>query len=196
MAKESFKALVSEASALLTVSKQLDYLKIIEHDVSEIAKLHAYLKSIGAQPILIKSKVSAVDSLPAKVKKPATIEPVVDKEAEQAARMMQIVEHLTTEGFSERLGRVYNSRAEQRSIEFRKVSHRKNLPAFDMIIAADYAPGAGLHAILVSEHHVMSAFLAFPEDQNEWQVLKRRPYHEMSEMVEYVTLLSAGFDIS
>ncbi|WP_019530456.1 hypothetical protein [Dasania marina] len=180
MKKPPFDILIEQASALLNVTRQLDYRKIIAHDSAEVKKLHSLLGRLQAG--------DASASLEAE-------ELVAESGDAKAGRQMAILEQLTLEGFADRLGRVYNSRSENRSMEFRKVAHRKNLPEFDMIVAADYAPGAGSHGIIITQHHVMSVYLAAPEEQNEWEILKRRPYDRMEEMGEYVTLLSAGFDL-
>ena len=196
MDKQARDSLIDQASALLAVARQLDYLKILDHDRVEVAKLNSLLGDLDAGR-------AVTGQLPLESEQ-ADIAPEVNEQAEEgspgsdefkANRQMAILEQLTTEGFADRLGRVYNSRSEERSMEFRKVPHRKNLPDFDMIVSADYSPGAGVHGIIITDHHVMSVYLASPEEQNEWEILKRRPYDNMEEMGEYVTLMAAGFDL-
>ncbi|MCR8924240.1 hypothetical protein NO559_15775 [Dasania sp. GY-MA-18] len=193
MNKPSVESLIERATALLTLTRQLNYSKILAHDSAEVKKLHTFLDRL---------KNSAPGEAGAVELHNSTAQPKPDEamaapqsDQDQAGRQMAILEQLALEGFADRLGRVYNSRSEQRSMEFRKVPHRKNLPEFDMIVSADYAPGAGVHGIIITQHHVMSVYLASPEEQNEWEILKRRPYDTMAEMGEYVTLLAAGFDL-
>ena len=192
MDKQARQSLIDQASALLAVSRQLDYLKILEHDRAEVAKLNQLL---GDLPGSGQTTVDAALDLASAQARNDGEDTKAGSDEFKANREMAILQQLTSEGFVDRLGKVYNSRSEERSMEFRKVPHRKNLPEFDMIVSADYAPSAGLHGIIISEHHVMSVFLATPEEQNEWEILKRRPYDNMEEMGEFVTLLAAGFDL-
>lgn len=114
---------------------------------------------------------------------------------DQLIRHSKILSSLKEEGFDGRLGKVYSSTAEKRMMAFRQVPHRNELPAFDMVVAADYAPKTGLHGVFIDADRVYSALLVAPVDQNKWQVLKSRSYQSMDEMIEIVTLLSAGFDL-
>ena len=193
--KQARESLIFRATALLEIARQIDYTKVLQHDRAEVAKLHSLLGELDKEQPRLPAEFSQSElqgqSAPAQQ---AATEAEGD-DAFKAARQLEILEQLANEGFSDRLGRVYNSRSEERSMEFRRVPHRKNLPDFDMIVSADYAPGAGLHGIIINDHHVMSVYLASPEEQNEWQILKRRPYDNMEEMGEYVTLLAAGFDL-
>ncbi|MGK0442698.1 MAG: hypothetical protein ACJA0N_002513 [Pseudohongiellaceae bacterium] len=213
MDKSATESLIDQATALLSVTRQLDYVKILQHDRTEVEKLRGFV-SDSMSSISIDTDLgpdafvgSAQANTSVGVEASATSAPAdtsieadgLQKQSQQeelkANRQMAILEQLSIEGFSDRLGKVYNSRSEERSMEFRKVPHHKNLPEFDMIVSADYSPGAGVHGIAISEHHVMAVFLASPEEQNEWEMLKRRAYDNMEEMGEYVTLMSAGFDL-
>lgn len=192
MDKSSTTRLIDQATALLAVTRQLDYLKILKHDQHEVAKLRSLLGGLN------EGGAGMAHSAPKPVASEAgkgSDDDSSQREMLKANRQMAILEQLTIEGFSDRLGRVYNSRSEERSMEFRKVPHHKNLPEFDMIVSADYSPGEGVHGIIMTEHHVMSVFLAAPGEQNEWETLKSRSYDNMEEMGEYVTLMSAGFDL-
>ena len=198
MGKESCNNLIDQASALLAVTAQLDYLKIIQHDPAEVQKLNSLLGDLGVGAPAIAQSSNDYYADDSKASAPVNTDESSEstqQEDMRANRQMAILEQLTQEGFANRLGRVYNSRSEERSMEFRKVPHRKSLPEFDMIVSADYSPGAGVHGIIITDYHVMSVYLASPEEQNEWEVLKRKPYDNMVEMAEYVTLLAAGFDL-
>lgn len=192
----AFDELIKQANRISYITKQIDFEKIKTHEPSEVEKLNNFLSELGAG---IAGPVVNAGANPAVVDGLSefdTEEPGKSKGAEtQAARQMAILEQLKKEGFADRLGRLYNNRYESRSMEFRKVPHRKNLPDFDMIVAADYAPGAGAHGIIITQYQVMSVYLAAPEEQNSWQILKQRSYDSMEEMGEIVTLLAAGFDL-
>lgn len=194
--QRNFDELIKQASRISYITQQIDFEKIKAHEPSEVEKLNNFLSELGADlagPVVsIKANTAAVG----RSSEPDTEESSEVGDAEtRAARQMAILEQLKKEGFADRLGRLYNNRYESRSMEFRKAPHRKNLPDFDMIVAADYAPGAGAHGIIITQHQVMSVYLAAPEDQNSWQILKQRSYDSMEEMGEIVTLLAAGFDL-
>jgi hypothetical protein len=66
---------------------------------------------------------------------------------------------------------------------------------FDMVVAADYAPGEGYHGIFITANEVLSGFLPLPAGQREWQLRARARYINQAQMVERVGLMSAGFPV-
>lgn len=115
-------------------------------------------------------------------------------EQQEKQRQQEVVAQLSEEGFAKRLGNVYDSTSDARSVPFSEVKHARGLPVFDMVLAPDFSPISGLHGIFISSLEVFTAVLAEPGD-HEWKILKRRSYHGKEEMAKFVTLLSAGFEL-
>jgi len=116
------------------------------------------------------------------------------QEEDQKQRQQEVVAQLSDEGFAKRLGNVYDSMSDARSVPFSEVKHARGLPVFDMVLAPDFSPVSGLHGIFISPLEVFTAVLADPGD-HEWKILKRRAYSSNEEMAKFVTLLSAGFEL-
>lgn len=181
----AIEKIIDQAGQVVDAIKGVDLKGVLAHEPEAVAHLEAVLALLNSdQP---SANLEASESLEA-----------VEVEESRDAMLMrhgQMLSALKAEGFDGRLGKVYNSASEDRTLEFRKVPHRKELPSFDMVVAADYAPSAGLHGIFIGAKHVYSAVLPSPMEQNNWKVLKSRGYDSDDEMIEIVTLLSAGFDL-
>ena len=178
--------IINQADQLVNAVRGIDLEAVVAHQPEAVQHLEAVLVMLNA---------ARSDEAKEGLQSECGGEPQQESRADQLVRHSQILGSLKKEGFDGRLGKVYNSTSDDRMMEFRLVPHREELPAFDMVVAADYTPSAGLHGIFISAKQVYSVFLAAPTDQNKWQVLKSRSYQTMDEMIEIVTLLSAGFDL-
>ncbi len=116
-------------------------------------------------------------------------------EKQSREHRIAIMTALKTEGFEDRIGKIYNSFSRNRSIPFSDAPHRRGIPAFDMVVAPDFSPCSGMHGIFVGKHEAMSIILASDAGgEAEWAVIKRKSFANTEEMVDAVTLLSAGFE--
>lgn len=185
----AIKKIISQADQVVNAIKSIDFEAVVAHQPKAIEQLEAVLAVLNTQSGEQASERQAAEQ------KAVVDDAQLESREEQLMRHSQILSSLKQEGFDGRLGKVYNSSSESRVMEFRQVPHRKELPDFDMVVAADYAPSAGLHGVFISPKRVYSAVLETPLEQNKWRVLKSRSYHSMAEMIETVTLLSAGFDL-
>lgn len=179
--------IVDEAHRLVSICKHLDFAAITRHEPLAVAQLQQAVQLLGIKVIrdMGSSRRGGDDvTAPAGAVRSAAAAP--------AAREAAIEAMLIESGFAERLGRVYNSESKQRMVEFQTVAQRSGLPAFLFVIAPDFAPVAGYHGIFVTASDVYAA--VFPVNGNGmWQIDARRSYADMSQMAEWVTLLSAGF---
>jgi hypothetical protein len=111
-------------------------------------------------------------------------------------RRRHFVEALSQGGLGKRLGKVYSSVDDRRLLAFREVPHQQGLPKFDMVVGPDYSPISGLHGIFIGAHEVMSCVLPSPAESHHWQVRERHQYTKPSQVVDLVSMMSAGFPIS
>ena len=160
------EALINKAVKLINAVNGIDLESVAAHQVEAVAHLNAVLADLNGQG----NESLQNDQQHRELAK------------DQLARHALILSSLKQEGFDSRLGRVYDSASDHRSMAFRQVPHRRQLPAFDMVVAADYAPSAGLHGVFIDSSRVYCAMLAIPMEQNSWQVLKSRPYQSVDEM--------------
>lgn len=195
-------SILSQADMLLLACKKLNYRRILDHDPNEIAKLQAILKELTIEPMSSDGLVDYAEQpaqktpAPTPAPNPAPADQTDDPKEVQLARRKQVLEYLRGEGFGDRVGKVYNSFASTRSIHFREVPHRRGLPSFDMVVAPDYAPVAGLHGIFITKTQVLSMVLASDAGTAaQWDMLKCQDFYSVEQMTELVTLLSAGFEL-
>jgi hypothetical protein len=190
-------SIISQADIIINGSKSLDYAKIVKHDSQEINKLKLLLSQLGlnsdSRTTMTVGLNTKTDSS-SKAAEPSALSNEEQAELKLHKRTQDIVESLAKEEFEPRINSVYNTTATKRIIAFSDVLHTRGLPSFDVVLAPDFSPVTGLHAIFVSSLEVFSAVLPEPGDY-EWKVLKRRAYMDLEQMVEFVTLLSAGFDL-
>ncbi len=198
--KDKRRELVVQAGRLLEVSQSIDYQLVIENDEDEVAKLHRGIESLDIMPYRRRGDIefASTDSRVARPGLDVGDSPRRDaaqERSEEATRRGEIMDQLNEQGFSERIGKVYDSFAETRSCSLADVPHRRGLPVFEMVIAPDFAPISGMHGVFVSNLEVMSVILPYPGNEHDWEVLNRKAYSSLDEMGEYVTLLSAGFEL-
>ena len=188
-----------EAVQLVTVSQAIDYQQIIANNRAEVAKLRKVVEAIRrkrlpADEALIMDPGPLAKAQDVGVMKSQGVPSREDPDV-QRARRQDITRALVREGFDARLAKVYCSDTVSRSLAFKSVPHRYGLREFDMVIAPDFCPQAGMHGIFIGRKEVYSAILVNPAERNDWRVLKQGPYQTLDEMVELVTLLAAGFDL-
>jgi len=189
---------------MLVASQNLDYRKILSHEADEIAKLRHSLAglnirwdsdSLGDYASKQETRQYSTDSTSKASSEGADTRAALDLDTVE--RQGQIIESLSAEGFSERSGNVYSSFVKSRSLPFKQVPHRIGLPDFDVVVAPDFAPNPGLHGIFISAGEVMSITLAIKEGNTagQWQIEKQKDYSSEEQLVDYVTLMSAGFEL-
>jgi hypothetical protein len=64
-----------------------------------------------------------------------------------------------------------------------------------MVIAPDFSPEDGLHAIVVAPQEILSCLLPGADSTRPWQVRQRVRYSSGEELVDLVSLISAGFPV-
>jgi hypothetical protein len=196
--------IINEAKKLLLVSQGLDYQKVLAHDGGEVEKLRNSLlglnirwgdRSLADYANKLEAPPPGANSAVQKGSEGIDTQGVLSSNT--VARQGKIVEALSEEGFSERSDCVYSSFVKSRSLPFKQVPHRHGLPDFDIVVAPDFSPNPGLHGIFISADAVMSITLAIVEGQSAqlWQIEKQQNYSSQEQMVDYVTLMSAGFEL-
>ena len=201
---KSFSAVILEkADQLLAASKSLDYDRIVRHEPGEVAKLQAVLQNLQ----ITKNTISeSLGQYAQKQQGPKAEIPVLDRvipaEADSSAPVLDttvqrelLIAQLDNEGFGERVDQVYNSFAGNRSLAFQQVPHERGIPDYLVVMAPDFTPVAGLHGIFISERKIMSIILPSDNSSAEWTMLKSKSYHNEEEMIEFLTLIAAGFDV-
>ncbi|MEE8056304.1 MAG: hypothetical protein V3T17_00500 [Pseudomonadales bacterium] len=198
-------AILADADKLLAACKKLDFNGIANHDAAEVSKLKSVLIELS---IKIAHSKDALDNYASKQAGPKAgghasgsrlntdTEQTIESKKVTTVRRQKMLEYLQQGGFRERIGKVYNSFSRGRSAVFQDVPHRRGLPPFDLVVSADYVPVAGFHGIFISDSELMSIVLSSDSQSGEdWEILKRKSYQTLEEMVEMVTLIAAGFDL-
>ncbi len=182
--------IVDLAGMVISASRSLDYGRIRDHDPEAVARL---------QEVLVQLRIhsaGASDSL-TDYASPQTGPSGDDGEDATAQRRETLVNSLSAEGFAERIDHAYNSFSKDRMTPIDRVPHHRGLPPYDLVLAPDFAPLSGLHGIFITANKVMS--LVLPSDiqpSGDWQLLREKSFSTAEEMVEIVTLVAAGFDLS
>jgi hypothetical protein len=202
--------ILAQADQLVAASKGLDYQGIVEHQPDEVACLHRVLAELN-----IERSVSAntLDSDDTTVSDPVPEQPeetlvtgdmlATESDAEGKGAVAAdrltirsgIMESLSADGLEGRVGLVYNSVSKSRTSRFDGVHHHRGIPEFDVVIAPDYAPVPGMHGVFISATEIMSIILPSGDPAANWQVVKRKGYQDRAQMMEYLGLISAGFDL-
>ena len=187
---------LEQAELLGSFSKSLNYKKILENDGEEVNRLKRFLEKLGI-PVPVTAAIEALDNY-AQAQAQTLRSPVEDDTAVEppAADLSAIMTPLDEEGFTERMDKVYNSFSNERVVAFSQVPHQRGIPEFDVVLAPDFAPVAGMHGIFINQREVMSVVLASDGGPNaDWMVLKRKAYSTPEEMVDMVMMVAAGFDL-
>ena len=106
-----------------------------------------------------------------------------------------IMQALALKGFASRAGLVYNSFSDSRTLAFDQAHHRRGVPPFEVVVAPDFAPVSGMHGVFISTTEIMSVILPSDKANADWQILKRKSFNCRKEMMDYLSLIAAGFDL-
>lgn len=197
--------ILDQADLVASACKTLNFKKIVAHDPAEVEKLKSVIKDLSIATAAemdedladyAKPVADAVAQGRPAANKAAPAEQTIESKDVVIARRQALIEDLNKEGFNDRIGKVYNSFSSERTITFKQVPHRRGLPPFDLVLAPDFAPVAGMHGIFLNGTEVMSIILAADSNgESEWHILKRKTFNDPDEMLELVTLIAAGFDL-
>ena len=197
--KNFCKNILDQASQVVSNSKTLDYKRIAIHDDEEVEKLHGVLRELDIKAVerSTASRSTTIHQQPGEMtvtRNRVDTTGMSERDA-KVTRRGEIMEMLNDQGFGDRVGRVYDTFSPERSRSVGDVPNRNGLPLFEIAVAPDFAPISGLHGIFISNLEVVTAILPFPGEEHEWQVLNRKNYQSLEQMAEFVTLLSAGFEL-
>lgn len=200
--KNSFGDLFASADKVLKASQSVDYRAVVKHHRVAVRQLNEALKLAGME----------VEGLfPGRGKGFRTSELALDESltaSDDAAvsgqlasnvnnRRDELLALIDSAGYGERVDKVYYAQSDTPTKAFASVVHRSGLPAFEVVLAPDYTPKNGVHAVLVTANSVYTAALCYPEKDHQWQVLINKPFDEDYEMLELLTemiVLPEGLD--
>lgn len=194
MSKDASNPVLANADTFLDCCDRLDFQSIFENQKDALRTLRVVMDELDLAP-LTKEQIKGLRSAEAITVDSSAVVSHVAASDPKEERRQEIIDEIEAQGFGDRLDKVYDSFADGRSRLLSKVPHRHGLPFFNTVIAADFAPTSGLHGIFISNSEVISAVLPYPCEGHHWQLEIRRNYSSLAEMVEYVTLLSAGFEL-
>jgi hypothetical protein len=195
--KENMKELIDRAEEFTRLCKSVDYQSVLAHDAAAVAALQDVLqvlkKTLPRGGEDLGNYASAQAGARQRAASPES------SSAEKKAlleRRRHFVEAFSQAGLGNRLGKIYSSLDDRRLLAFREVPHQDGLPQFDMVVAPDYSPVAGLHGIFIGSQEVMSCVLPSPSESHQWQVRERHRFANNLQVVDLVSMLSAGFPIT
>lgn len=176
---------------VLAALKGLNYRGVARHSASDVEQLKAVLEQLGIYP-----PDESLQDYASEQALPRSAPAQYDEEQAQQL-LKEINRQLDDEGFGERLGCVYDSFAQNRRSPFNDMP-RRGLPSFNLVVAPDFAPVAGLHGVFISDTEVMSIILPAEVQQarGDWEIVKRKSFKDAEQMMDIVTLITAGFDLS
>lgn len=193
--KENMKELIQRAEEFTRLCKGVDYPAILAHNAAAVAALQDVLQ------VLKKTLPRSSEDLNNYAQAQAGARSRSDSpemDAEKAAlleRRRHFVEALSQAGLGNRLGKIYSSLDERRLLAFREVPHQQGLPKFDMVVGPDFSPVSGFHGIFIGSQEVMSCVLPTPAESHQWQVRERHRFANNLQVVDLVSMLTAGFPI-
>jgi len=187
--KNKLQAQLDRALSLLQLCQRVDHAAVLAHEPVAVETLHEVVR-------ILRSSLLAEDLFPS-ASEPDEDEPAMAQQGKSALleRQRRFVEALSRAGLGDRLGKLYCSTAERRLVAFREAPHKRGLPQFDMVVAADYAPLSGYHGIFVGAQEVVSCVLPLPAESHQWQVRDRHRFSDATRAAELVSLMSAGFPV-
>lgn len=185
-----------EAGRVIRLCEALDFEGIVQHRPKAINALQNVVRTLNLTLPRRSAAERVGDGIEDARTAPAARAPVDDDAAEMAQRRRQLAESLTRAGLGDRMGKIYSTVTDQRLRPFRDAPHKMGLPAFDMVLAPDFSPEAGLHGIFVGAQEIFSALLLGADSNRTWQVRERARFGNMEELADIVSLMSAGFPVS
>ena len=204
---------LKNADALLAAFKSIDFKKFLSHDAAEVEKLKGVLVSLQ---IALKRPTELLDQYASKPSAPSgsdqgfsslddlpPLNDLADSDATDKSSAVDrpfsgkddIMEALALNGFASRAGLVYNSFSDSRTLAFDQAHHRRGVPPFEVVVAPDFAPVSGMHGVFISTTEIMSVILPSDNANADWQIFKRKSFSCRKEMMDYLSLISAGFDL-
>ncbi len=194
--KENMKELIQRAEEFTRLCKSVDYQSVLAHDAAAVAALQDVLQVL--KKTLPRGNEDLGDYASAQAgarQRNASPESSAEKKA-LLERRRHFVEAFSQAGLGNRLGKIYSSLDDRRLLAFREAPHQEGLPQFDMVVAPDYSPVGGLHGIFIGSQEVASCVLPSPFESHQWQVRERHRFANNLQVVELVSMLSAGFPIT
>lgn len=197
---DSSKTLYDEAGRIVRLCETLDFEGIVQHRPNAVSVLQNVVRVLkvslprrGADGLAdyANAQILPVTSIKAE----APLEVSAEEKVLLQQRRREVLESLSQAGLGGRLGKVYSTGVEGRLQPFREAPHKNGLPAFDMVMAPDFSPESGLHGIFIAAQEVMSCVLPGAEANRLWQVRERARYNTPEELVDFVSLMSAGFPV-
>ncbi len=173
---ESLADLMKQAQKAHEIIEAVDFEKVASHDPEEVGKLQGVNEALGK--LSEGEQVNRVDGLD----EVENLDPAF-------AIKNELLLLLDDAGLGERLGRVYTlglGSAQPGTKPAEIVPHREGLPAFDVVIAPNYAPADGAHGIFVSYSGVFSAHVPEPITRHHWKIMRSQPYDDNEELVSLV----------
>lgn len=187
--KDNLQELFLQAEDVLQLFNRLDYDGIVAHEPDAIAVLQDVVKTIRGKKGGGRAQISPA---------PEPLQSAVAVEEDKVVvmeRRRAFLEVLSEAGLGGRLGKVYCTEADSRTVAFRDVPHKLGLPQFDMVVAADYSPQSGYHGIFIARQNVMSWVLPTPSELS-WKLREQHGFSSLEQMAELVGLLGAGFPVA
>ena len=193
--KKTVRQLSQYARELVEASRRLDYPAIVAHEGAAISQLRQVAGELRLDLGRLRGDVDEQrQSAYAQLQPPPKRRPVAEPTSVHERRR-RCADALTKAGLGARLGKLCCSNSAQRLVPFREAPHRRGLPPFDMVVAADYMQGEGFHGIFITADEVLSGWLLQPAEGRDWQLRVRSRYTSLAEMTEKVGLMSAGFPV-
>ncbi|MET0379828.1 MAG: hypothetical protein ABW049_12625, partial [Spongiibacteraceae bacterium] len=183
-----------EAGRLVRLCEALDFEGIVQHRPKAVSALQNVVRTLNLTlPRRVGDKPVVGGGIVDVRVAPTLLEAAGDDAAELQLRRRQLVESLTRAGLGDRMGKIYSSLTDDHLRPFRDAPHKMGLPAFDMVLAPDFSPETGLHGIFIGVQEVVSCLLPGADSSRTWQVRERARFGNPEELVDIVSLMSAGF---
>ena len=196
--------ILKNAEALLSAFKRIDFQKVLSHDVLEVEKLKDVLNSLQ---IAFKRPTEPLDyytsNANASDQNLLPLNSVTELEATDQSSQLNspfkskddIISALAVAGFADRVGLVYSSFSDSRTLDFTQTQHCRGLPSFEVVVAPDFAPVSGVHGVFISTTDIMSIIIPADHVDGDWQILKRKSFTNRKAMMDFLSLVLTGFDL-
>lgn len=196
--------ILKNAEALLSAFKRIDFQKVLNHDVVEVEKLKDVLVSLQialkhpTEPLdqyISKADSSGQSILPLKNKTELNATDQYNRLDSPFKGRDDMIKALAAAGFAGRVGLVYSSFSDNRTLNFNQTHHCRGLPPFELVVAPDFAPISGVHGVFISTTEIMSVILPADNADANWQILKRKTFTDRKVMMDFLSLVLTGFDL-
>ncbi|MCR9277819.1 MAG: hypothetical protein NXH85_07565 [Pseudomonadaceae bacterium] len=159
---------------------KVDLGRVVDHNDPEVRKLKKVVEALDElNDGKLVGEIEGVDVEEPQDEAP----PVID---ERAARIARVLADLEAAGYAGRIGRVFlDSAGDMRPREI--VAHSEGLPQYDMVVAPEYSPAPGAHAIFISDKGVFAAHVPDPVNEHRWRILRSRPFEDEPDLIATVS---------